>query len=133
MDTLIRDIMTQDVIVVEANDDLRDVVSTFNNHSIRHAPVRERGELVGMLSWIDLKKAPMHDGDGLIKSNGKLRASDMMTADPVSIQLDATIEEVAEILVENEFHALPVLDGSRIVGIVSTTDLIRYFLDNVSE
>ena len=40
-----------------------------------------------------------------------------------------TIKEVAEILASREFHALPVIDGTKLVGIVTTTDLIKYLLE----
>jgi CBS domain-containing protein len=42
---------------------------------------------------------------------------------------DATIKEVAEILSRKEFHALPVVDNNKLVGIVTTTDLINYLLE----
>lgn len=128
LDTPIGKLMTEDVIVIDAHDQLRDIVSTFNNHGIRHAPVVQSGRLVGMLSWIDLKKLPVSDVDGIMTSNGKIVASELMTREPVSVQTDDTLEELAEIFTENEFHAVPVLEGSRIVGIVSTTDVIKYFL-----
>jgi len=130
LDTPIGKLMTEDVIVIDAHDQLRDIVSTFNNHGIRHAPVVQSGRLVGMLSWIDLKKLPVSDVDGIMTSNGKIVASELMTREPVSVQTDDTLEELAEIFTENEFHAVPVLEGSRIVGIVSTTDVIKYFLYN---
>ncbi|MBL7781713.1 MAG: CBS domain-containing protein [Saprospiraceae bacterium] len=130
LDTPIGKLMTEDVIVIEAHDQLRDIVSTFNNHGIRHAPVVQNGRLVGMLSWIDLKKLPVSDADGIMTNNGKIVASELMSREPVSVQTDDTLEELAEIFTENEFHAVPVLEGSRIVGIVSTTDVIKYFLYN---
>jgi CBS domain-containing protein len=52
-----------------------------------------------------------------------------MVSKPVAVQHDATIREVAEILSTKEFHALPVVDGSKLVGIVTTTDLIKYLLE----
>jgi predicted transcriptional regulator len=130
LDTPVGNMMTEDVIVIEAGDELRDIVSTFNNHGIRHAPVTQRGKLVGMLSWIDLKRLPVSDGDGMMTSNGKIVASELMSHDPVTVQVDDTLEQVAEIFTENDFHAVPVMEGSRVVGIVSTTDVIKFFLYN---
>ena len=54
-----------------------------------------------------------------------------MTRNPVSVNSEATLREVAEILTENNFHALPVLEGDKIVGIISTSDLIQYLMENV--
>jgi len=68
----------------------------------------------------------------MIKSNGKVVVGELMTRDPVSVQADDTVGELAEIFTENDFHAVPVMEGERIVGIVSTTDLIRFFLERLS-
>ncbi|MCK6691460.1 MAG: CBS domain-containing protein [Thermoanaerobaculia bacterium] len=135
LDTPISAIMTKDVFIVGAGDPLHDVAITFNNHDIRHAPVTSKGFLVGMLSWVDLKKVP---AGGVLESldtgedYGKLVVGEVMTRDPVSVQASDTVGDLAEILSENEFHAVPVLEGNRIVGIVSTTDLIRFFLESLT-
>ena len=135
LDTPISAIMTEDVFIIGAGDPLPDVAVTFNNHNIRHAPVTSRGYLVGMLSWIDLKRAP---ASGVLESAqtgedfGKLVVGDVMSRDPVSVQASDTVGDLAQILSEHAFHAVPVLEGPRIVGIVSTTDLIRFFLESLS-
>lgn len=48
----------------------------------------------------------------------------------ISVSSKATIKEVAEILSKKEFHAIPVIDDQKIVGIVTTSDLINYLLDH---
>jgi CBS domain-containing membrane protein len=55
----------------------------------------------------------------------------VMVHDVVSVKSDTTIKEVAEILSKREFHALPVVDDGQLKGIVTTTDLIRYFLKSI--
>lgn len=135
LDTPISAIMTKDVFIIGAGDSLQDVAVTFNNHDIRHAPVTSKGHLVGMLSWVDLKKVPAGGVLDSLDSGedfGKLVVGEVMTRDPISVQAGDTVGDLAEILSENEFHAVPVLEGNRIVGIVSTTDLIRFFLDRLS-
>ncbi len=135
LDTLISTIMTEDVFIIGAGDQLRDVAITFNNHGIRHAPVTSKGRLVGMLSWIDLKKQPaggVLDSFDAGEDYGKVLVGEVMTHDPVSVQAGDTVGDLAQILSENEFHAVPVLEGERVVGIVSTTDLIRFFLESLS-
>jgi CBS domain-containing protein len=56
-----------------------------------------------------------------------------MASDPVSIQANQTVKEAAEMVAENEFHALPVLEGNNLVGIISTTDIIRYLIEAIEE
>lgn len=135
LDTPISAIMTKDVFIIGAGDSLQDVAISFNNHDIRHAPVTSKGQLVGMLSWVDLKKVPAGGVLDSLDSGedfGKLVVGEVMTRDPISVQAGDTVGDLAEILSENEFHAVPVLEGNRIVGIVSTTDLIRFFLDRLA-
>ena len=135
LDTPVSTIMTEDVFIIGAGDPLREVANTFNNHNIRHAPVTSQGKLVGMLSWIDLKKIPaggVLEGIDAGEDFGKANVATVMTRDPMSIQAGDTIGDLAQLLSEHEFHAVPVLEGARIVGIVSTTDLIRFFLESLA-
>ena len=53
----------------------------------------------------------------------------VMTKNLISISPDTTIREAAEILASKEFHALPVCEGDLLVGIVTTTDLIKYLIE----
>ena len=53
----------------------------------------------------------------------------IMVSNVICIQSIATIKEVAQILSKNEFHALPVVENDDLVGIVTTTDLINYLLE----
>ncbi len=132
--TPVSTIMTKDLFILEANDTLRDAENTFRNYRLRHAPVCSGGELVGMLSMIDLKNKDDEDVSGAFGMDSKfmpMLVHQLMTPDPVSVQVSANIIEVAQIFTENDFHAIPVLDGEKIVGIVSTTDIIRCFLDNL--
>ena len=53
----------------------------------------------------------------------------VMAKNLITVQATSTIKEVAEILSKNEFHALPVVDNGTLVGIITTTDLINYLLE----
>ena len=52
----------------------------------------------------------------------------VMTKNITTIPSNATVREAAEFLVSKEFHALPVVEGEDLVGIVTTTDIIRHYL-----
>jgi len=75
-----------------------------------------------------LRVLKMPDGNITVILQGKKRfeVTDLITTDPY---LTATIKEVAEILSKKEFHALPVIENDKLVGIVTTTDLINYLLE----
>jgi CBS domain-containing protein len=53
----------------------------------------------------------------------------VMAKNIVSVSSETTIKETAEILAKREFHAIPVVDDEKLVGIVTTTDLINYLLE----
>ena len=129
--TRVSEIMTKDVLLLDADDPIREAEKTFRNHFLRHAPVMSDGELVGMLSIVDLNNRQESneeaEGDPHFIT---ARVEQLMTPDPVSIQSDSTIREVATLFMENEFHAIPVLEDDRIVGIISTTDIIKFFLES---
>ena len=53
----------------------------------------------------------------------------VMTRVPVTIESDTTIKEAAEILIRQNFHSIPIVDNGKLVGIITTTDLIQYLLE----
>lgn len=126
----ISQIMTKEVIVLNSNDSLTEAERIFGNHNLRHAPVLRQNELVGMLSLVDLRRSLEFDE---ISSRRLTRVGELMTPDPVSVQVGATIADVAQLFMEDDFHAIPVLEGIRVVGIISTTDIIRYLLESLQE
>ncbi|MCB0532411.1 MAG: CBS domain-containing protein [Lewinellaceae bacterium] len=131
LDTPISTIMTRDVFILGAGDPLWQAATMFNDHSLRHAPVTSQGRLVGMLSLVDLKRVP---ASALVESTadqGREIVADMMSRDPLTVQASDPVRDLSKLFTENDFHAAPVLEGTRIVGIVSTTDLIRYFWDEL--
>jgi len=52
-----------------------------------------------------------------------------MKADPVTMPVTGTVRDAAQLLSSNGFHSVPVVDGKNLAGIVTSTDLIRYLLD----
>ncbi len=130
--TTVSDIMTKDVFVLDANDPVREAGRTFRNHHLRHAPVVSGGELVGMLSLVDLEREDQ-GGSASDAQFMPLMVRDIMSPDPVSAQAHATIRQAATLFSEHDFHAVPVLEGDRVVGIVTTTDIIKFFLECCDE
>lgn len=131
--TPISKIMSRDIITMSQNQTLGDLNQLIEDKDIRHVLIVSGDHVVGMLSNTDLDKISFintFDGDGLTTSiYGSLTIQQVMTKDLTLVQKDDTIYDVAVILSKNEFHALPVLDGKKIVGIVTTTDLLKYLID----
>lgn len=128
-------IMTDHVLTVTTQDDLKEVVNLINKRKIRHVPVVEDDHVVGMISRTDINRltfGSLFEGqEGVDEAVlTMLSIPQVMTHKPRVIQLTQTIREVAEIFATEEFHALPIVDeDGKIAGIVTTTDLIKYMLD----
>jgi CBS domain-containing protein len=58
-----------------------------------------------------------------------LTISQIMTSKPKTVSSETIIKDLAEIFVKEEFHALPVVDNGQLKGIVTTTDVIKYLLE----
>ena len=127
--------MTKNVISLKINDDLEKAESLFKKNNIRHIPVVSGKEIVGMLSYTDLLRISFADAIDDYAEDVDTVVYNMFTIEQVmakkliTVSSDTTIKEVAEILAEKEFHALPVVDNEILVGIVTTTDLIKYLIN----
>jgi CBS domain-containing protein len=131
----ISSIMTKDVITLNHSDDLETAERLFKSKKIRHIPVVSGKATIGMLSYTDLLRISFADSIGDDENSVDTTVYNMFTIEQVmaknlvSVQSSATIKEVAEILAKREFHALPVVDNGELVGIVTTTDLINYLIE----
>ncbi|GAA3723566.1 CBS domain-containing protein [Flavobacterium ginsengisoli] len=126
--------MTKSVITVNQNDDLKKVVEKLKANSIRHIPVVNGKEVVGIISRTDINRltfGALFDGqDGADEAILEmLTISQVMTSKPKTVSSDTIIRDLAEIFVKEEFHALPVVDNGELKGIVTTTDVLKYFLE----
>ena len=126
----VESIMTKEVICVSPAQKLIDVKHIYEKSDFHHhIPVTENDQLVGMVSLIDfmyrIKGAGLDDSNEIYH---KLTVKDIMTPNPYTVNISATIKEVAEELGKGRFRAIPVLDGERLAGIVSTADVIKYYL-----
>jgi CBS domain-containing protein len=128
-------IMTKNVIKLNLADDLTKAEHLFKQNKIRHIPVVNGNKIIGMLSYTDLLRISFVDAvddDAEIVDTtvyNMFTVEQVMAKKLVTISPETTIKETAEILSKNEFHALPVCLDQLLVGIVTTTDLIKYLID----
>jgi CBS domain-containing protein len=133
--TPISKIMTTKVITLNHNDDLETAEALFKKNKIRHIPVIKGKKVIGILSYTDLLRISFADAvdedeyevDTVVYN--MFTIEQVMAKNLISVNSQATIKEVAEILAKREFHALPVVDEDKLVGIVTTTDLINYMIE----
>ncbi|POS02301.1 CBS domain protein [Flavobacterium croceum DSM 17960] len=127
-------IMTKNVIKLNLSDDLTKAESLFKKYHIRHIPVVSGNKIVGMLSYTDLLRISFADALDDDENEIDVTVYNMFTVEQVmarklvKVSPETSIKDVAEILSAKEFHALPVVQDEILVGIVTTTDLIKYLL-----
>ena len=128
-------IMTKNVIKLNTSDDLTKAEMLFKKHHIRHIPVVSGNKIIGMLSYTDLLRISfadaVDDDEEVVDTTvyNMFTVEQVMAKNLVKVSPDTTIKETAEILATKEFHALPVCEDELLVGIVTTTDLIKYLID----
>ena len=131
----VSEIMTSELVTLTTTDDLVTAEELFKKYKIRHIPVVTGESVVGMLSYTDLLRISFADAVDETEESvdtmvyNMFTISQVMARDVISVSSNTTIKEVAQFLSKKEFHALPVVDDGRLVGIVTTTDLINYLLD----
>ena len=131
----VRDIMTSDVLTVRADDAIRRAAALADERGIRRFPVLDaEGALVGILTDRDLKNATVSSivltekksHDFLLDTT---KVGQIMTARPRTVTPDTSLQEAAGIILEMKVGGLPVVQGERLVGIVTETDLVLALLD----
>ncbi len=129
-------IMTKDLITVGVKDGLDKAEHLLKKYKIRHIPVVEGQKIKGMLSINDILRISFADGAFREEEDVSSSIYEMFTVKSLmrskleTVSSVNTIKEVAEKFVESEYHSLPVVDNDVLVGMVTTTDLLKYLLHN---
>jgi acetoin utilization protein AcuB len=126
-------IMTEAVVVIEADRPVSEALDCFLQYSFHHLPVVRDGRLAGMLSSADLMKleffVPKNATDRARLLDERFRIEQIMRTPVTSRRPGTSLAEVAELVIDSGVHALPIVDDEdRVIGIVSTTDIIRSLL-----
>jgi CBS domain-containing membrane protein len=132
---LVRDLMTSEVFTLRPQNNLATLYDLFDSRRVRHVPIVDQGnELVGLVTDRDLSRSalgPLVDLP-LSAERDELRRRkirDIMTAEPDTIEPDATLTEAAQMLLENKVGCLPVVEGLHLVGILTEADFVRDYLE----
>lgn len=131
----ITQVMTDLLTTANESDPVSKVRKMFEACGVHHIPVVSGEKLIGIVSWTDLLRvsfgaAGSTDGknlDAMLDHN--YTVTDMMNSNPTTIEVTGTVRQAARILGSNSFHSLPVVEGERLVGIVTSTDLINFLAD----
>lgn len=78
-----------------------------------------------------MEERRIFEDEGLLIKEAEMKIKDVMTKDVMTTTPDSTIQEVGQILRQKRISGLPVMDGETMVGIITTTDIMKYILDNI--
>ncbi len=128
----VREVMKKKVVKISADDTLWIVKEIMDLASVRHIPVVDGGALVGVVSQRDLLRASLSNVMGISADEQKIflegvRISEVMSTPPRTIAPGEAIQAAARAMAEHKIGCLPVVDGREIVGILTETDVLRYF------
>jgi CBS domain-containing protein len=131
--TPVSKIMTENPISLNTTNGVEDVVQIFKERNIHHIPVVSGDSLIGMISKTDIERISFVTGSEDDKANTAvytmLTLEQVMTKQVETVQADDQIRDAAELLARGKYHALPVMEEDKLVGIVTTTDVINYLLE----
>ena len=149
-----KDIMTKKLITVSPETEIVHATKLLLENHINGVPVTdETGKLVGILCQSDLiaqqKKFPVPSFftllDGLVpltsmkylesqvQKIAAITVAQAMTSNPVAVRPDTSIEEVAALMVDNNFHTIPVVQKGELVGIIGKEDILRTLIPRSKE
>jgi CBS domain-containing protein len=136
----VADAMTGDVVTVSPETPLKDAAELLARHRISGLPVTEEGDVVGVISEADIvarttasgeSRSFLHELFGDRKRQPNVEATlvgEAMTSPAVTIAPERPVAEAARVMIEQKVNRLPVVDESRLVGIVTRADLVRAFV-----
>jgi CBS domain-containing protein len=127
-------IMSTELITVHHGDPISKVRQLMQKTGVHHVPVVSGENLVGIISWSDILNLSFGQAFGTDERtvdavlDHSITLEQAMKKDPVTLPHDANVRHAAEILAEGGFHSLPVVSGTKLIAIVTSTDLIKYLL-----
>lgn len=130
----VSDIMTKDVVTLQEEESLREALALLQRHRIRHVPVVSGTRLIGIVTDRDLKRATPSllsgiDREAFDRVLDETRVGQVMTRNPYTVTPTMSLKEAARILIDQRFGALPVIEGGRLAGIITETDLLKALHD----
>jgi acetoin utilization protein AcuB len=130
----VRDFMTRNPLTITPEVSHPDALALMRKHHVRRLPVINKGNLVGIVSEQDMLSNQPSQATSLSVYEiysllSRLRIQDIMVRPVVTVEGDCPMEEAASIMVTRKIGCLPVMEGDRIVGIITETDVFRALVE----
>lgn len=124
--------MSQKMVTISESDTLSTVEDIMTLGHVRHMPVVKAGQLVGVVSERDLLRASLSNLTGFGSDERRaflhvVEITRVMSAPAITVAPEASVEEAAQVMAERKIGCLPVVEGEDLVGIITETDVLRYF------
>ena len=121
-----RDLMQTRMVAVTRQYSARDLSILIHSGTFSGVPVIEPGNhLVGMVTEFDVLKALVEG-----KDLHELKAEDVMTTNPVTVEETATAQEIVNHMIKHQIIRIPVVREGKLLGMISRTDLLNHLIDN---
>jgi CBS domain-containing protein len=129
----VRDIMAAEVATLKVNDELSLAEDIMHLGRIRHLPVMDGERLCGIISERDLFKASLAsviDYDHHTKRTHMKTVAirEVMKTDLITVDPEADVREAGRVMLERKIGCLPVVEGGRMVGLITETDILRHYV-----
>jgi CBS domain-containing membrane protein len=135
----VRDLMTPNPYTLQPRDTLAALYDLMDTRRVRHVPIVDRdGELVGLLTHTDLAMSALGSLSDLPLSQERdllqrRRIREVMITEVETVDPDTPLTDAASTLFENKIGCLPVVEGYRLVGILTESDFVRRFVEEQSQ
>lgn len=117
----VEDVMIEEVIAVKADAKVRDAVELMNENEIGCLVVQKRGKPVGIITERDVLKKLVCQS----KNPEEVRVSEIMSRSLVVGKIDMDLEEAARLMLKRNIKKLPIVNGGKLVGLITLTDIVR--------
>ncbi len=118
--TFVNQVMSKNVLTAEKSTSLQDAAQKMNQLNVGCVIVTDESKPVGIVTERDFVTKVAAEGRPLFTEISEVMSSPLITIDP-----EETIWEASEIMKEKLIHKLPVIENERIVGVITTSDIVR--------
>jgi len=118
----VEDVMVKEVITIDEDSTVKDAADVMNKFEIGCVIAVRKGKAMGILTERDLLKRVVAEG----KDASKIKVKDIMTSPLVVAEPSMDLAEAVKLMFQMKIKKLPVVDGKRLVGLISLTDIARF-------
>ena len=119
---LVGQIMSTRIITISPDKRVGQALKLMQKYQIRHIPVMEKNRMVGWITSRDLREVL------LASMLEEIKVGDVMVQAPISVTPNTDVEEAARLIHEHKIGGMPVVEGDRLMGVITMQDLISAFI-----